>query len=328
MTENNESKNSEEIDFVSSSTMQKVIKKSKRKQTLKYILIAFLTSAFLLIALFSGSQYILNKRLEDQQSSLRNMVQGANISGENTYFIHNLFSVLAETTKYKEIGDRQIVWDKTTKEIPLIGKGKNIRQGSGFVQVNEMNEEAGRSVRFNDFNNERRIDFYYPDLSYNFLPNELEIAVDLDSNKLIEIALSFKEPKTLNELNKELGHKNVNWLWVDTTTEEQRNKMSKDLEADSLKIKDGGNAFGFSVREDSPYSMENGEGYLSTMERMSKSNSSIQKALKGIKESTQHVNGELLVSGAVVTGTAEELKRFKNLNFIRASVLGVTIDKY
>jgi len=38
-------------------------------------------------------------------------------------------------------------------------------------------------------------------------------------------------------------------------------------------------------------------------------------------------SGEIRFNGAVVTGTAEELRRFQKLDFIRASVIGATIDK-
>jgi homoserine trans-succinylase len=54
----------------------------------------------------------------------------------------------------------------------------------------------------------------------------------------------------------------------------------------------------------------------------------VQEALKGIKENTQATNGKVRLNGAVVTGTPVELKRFQELDFIRASVLGATIDKY
>lgn len=45
-------------------------------------------------------------------------------------------------------------------------------------------------------------------------------------------------------------------------------------------------------------------------------------------ENTKSSNGELLISGAVLTGTPEEMERLQGLEFIRAAVLGATIDKY
>ncbi|WML44332.1 anti sigma factor C-terminal domain-containing protein [Neobacillus sp. PS3-40] len=329
MSDKHEPKNGDEIDFISSPTLQKAITKSKRKQTIQYVIIAVLTTSILLTALFMSSKYILTKRI-DNQDSFYNAVHGANISGGGTTYNYNLFSIVAETTYRKTIGDRSILWDRKTEKIPLFGRIETIGTSSGMMEINSLNKEAKRVVRYNNFNNERKIDFYYPGLSYDYLPHELDIAVGLDKNTLIEVALSFKEPMTLAEVADQLGKENVNWLWVDTTTAAQMDRMETELENDSLKTKGGGGAFGFEVRPEAPFSEENGQVFIKMLEQLNKHShkSSIKEALKGIKENTQGTKGKIRLNGAVVTGTAAELKRFQNLDFIRSSVLGATIDKY
>lgn len=328
-TQNHEqSGNFEEIDFTSSPSVQNVFKKTKRKQTTKYILIAFLTTAIVISAVMFGSQLILNNKIKDfEQNSHKDIVQGANVSNSGTYFTHNTFNVSAEIKYRKQIGDRYIIWDKKTKKIPLIGREETVSQGSGMTQINKMDEEAKRTVRYNDFNNERKIEFYYPEVAYDQIPNELEIAAGLDNNKLIEVAVSFKQPMTLAQLSKHLGQENVNWLWVDTTTHSKKEEISK-IRITSVKTKWGEDAIGFDVSSESPYTTESGEGFLNTMEDLSRTDSTIKKALKVIQENTKSSNGELLISGAVLTGTPEELQRLQGLEFIRAAVLGATIDKY
>ncbi|MCM3570268.1 anti sigma factor C-terminal domain-containing protein [Neobacillus mesonae] len=323
-------KNGEEIDFLSNSTLQKAIKKSQWKQTIKYIIIAILTTSILLVILFSGSQYILNKRITNQYS-LYNSIHGANISPSSSTYNYNLFSVIAETTYRKSIGGRTIVWDKELKKIPVFGRIETLERGSGRVEMNSLDPEAKRYVRYNDFNNERKIDFYYPKLSYDYLPHELDIAVTLDTNKLIEVALSFKKPMTLTEAAVKLGQKNVNWLWVDTTTAAQMERMETTLEHDNVKTKGGGGAFGFAVRPEQPFTEESGKGFIQTLEEVKKQGyhkSSINEALMGLEENTKATNGKIRLNGAVITGAPNELKRFQKLDFIRASVLGATIDKY
>ncbi|TFI49059.1 hypothetical protein E4O93_04605, partial [Diaphorobacter sp. DS2] len=112
--------------------------------------------------------------------------------------------------------------------------------------INRMDKEAKRTVRYNDFNNEREIEFYYPDVSYSPIPKELDIALGLDNDKLIEVAVSFKHPMTLDQLSKQLGYKNVNWLWVDTTSQSKKEEINK-IEVGSVKTKWGEDAFGFDV---------------------------------------------------------------------------------
>lgn len=325
MSDTNDPTKGEEIDFMSSPSLQKAVKRSKRKQTLKYVFIAMITTTILIFVIFSGSQFILIKRIENMDPQYNN-VYGANISYRSTSFNYNLFSVTAETTYQKNIGDRSIVWDKETKKIPVFGRISTIERGSGSVEVIQHNTEANRYVRYNDFNNERKIDFYYPGLSYDYLPHELDIAASLDKNKLIEVALSFNEPMILSEVEKKLGLENVNWLWVDTTTVSQMQRMEKELDGDDLKTKGGGGAFGFDVTSNSHLSKEYEKGFIKDLEQIDKKSAS--EALKGIKENIKITKGKLRINGAVVSGTPNELKRFQNLDFIRASVLGATIDKY
>jgi Sigma factor regulator C-terminal/Sigma factor regulator N-terminal len=330
MSDKREPKDGEEIDFISSPSLQKAVKKSKRNQTIKYVTITVLTTTLLLTILFMGSQYILTKRIQNQDMFYES-VHGANISPGGTSYNYNLFSITAETTYRKNIGDRSILWDKKIEKIPLIGRIETLERGSGMTEVNSLNPEAQRYVRYNDFNNERKIDFYYPGLEYDYLPHELDIAVGLDENTLIEVALSFKEPKTISEVANKLGKENVNWLWVDTTSASQMERMERELDSDSLKTKGGGGAFGFAVMPEYPYSEESGEGFVGMLEQLRDKGihkGTIKEALKGIKENTQATNGKIRLNGAVVTGTPGELKRFQELDFIRASVLGATIDKY
>lgn len=215
--------------------------------------------------------------------------QGMSTFG-NTRYDYNIFSVVSKSTYFKRIGNRRIVWDTVKKKFPAIGDIEVIDRGSGLTDVARFNKEANRVVRYNEFNNERRVDFYFPGLYYDFLPQELKIATGLDENKLIEVALSFNEPKTMKQLGKTLGYKNVTWLWFDKTSEKEQ------WNGDRLKVKHGEDAYGSLVSEGFPY--------------------------------TKSPMDNIMISGAIVSGTPKELQRFMDLEIVRASVIGATIDKY
>jgi hypothetical protein len=323
----NDKEKSDDIDFMNKPVLKGAINKTKKKQTLKYVLIALVTSSLLLTLVFSGANYILNKRLESNDDSFTSAVMGANISGRTTRYIHNTFSVTAETTEYKMIGDRQIIWDKTTKEIPLFGHADTIKDKSGS-RITKIDQGAKRVVHYNDYNHERKLDFYHPGVSYDYLPNEFEIMDDLGDNKLIELGLSFKKPLTLAELGEKIGYKNVAWLWIDTTSDSKKRQMSKELKSDDLKTLDGDNAYGFSVEEKQPYDKGSDQEYIEAMEQLGKSSDLITKYVRSLKKHALSPKGEILISGVVVMGTPEEVKRFKENGIVRASTLGVTIDKY
>ncbi|MDM5205671.1 MULTISPECIES: anti sigma factor C-terminal domain-containing protein [Cytobacillus] len=280
-----------EVDFISDSLFRHSIKKARWKQFGLYFLISTISVLILIFLVFSGVQYLINKKIDSGfDDNLNRLSKGAGVISNHTSFHYNLFSALGETVYYKEIGGRQFVWDKETKEYPAIGEITTVSRLSGLTEMNKVNEETKRVVRYNQMNNERITDFYYPQIKYSYLPQEIDIAVGLDKNTLIEVAISFDEPITTKELGEIMGAENIDWLWVNKYTPKQI-----EGESDSHHVLNADNAYGYSVSEDDSYYKN---------------------------------ESETLISGAVISGTPEELERFREISIIRASVLGVTIDKY
>ncbi|WP_164669754.1 hypothetical protein [Virgibacillus doumboii] len=300
MDDKKNSNQNPDIDFTTDPSFQKSVKRTKWKQIVLYTAISIITLVVFSMLIYSGGEYLTNKKIEKEQAQNDELLkegyqQGALITSGTRYH-HNLFSVIGKTTYFKTIGDRRIVWDTVTKKYPAIGDVEVIDQGSGMMEMSKLTNGDKRVVRYNKFNNEREIDFYFPGVSYNILPQELEIATGLDENTLVEVALSFKEPKTQEELGELLGYESVDWLWLNKTIEKELKQLEEEWEYDKDKVKRGEDAYGFPVSEKFPYD-------------------------KNAKEDTT-------ISGAVVTGTPSELERFQDMEFVRASVLGVTIDKY
>src|SRR5690625_1602690 len=300
MNDNENSNNQSEIDFVDNSSFKRSIRRTKWRQFILYTIISIITVIICLVSIVSGSKYLITNKMQKESNRGEDIFSGnpvkeAGIINSGTRYDYNLFSGTSETTFYKKIGDRKIVWDIVTKKYPAIGNVEVLARGSGMIEINEMNEEAQRVVRYNQLNNERIIDFYYANISYDYLPQELEVAVGLDKNKFIEVALSFNKPMTPGDLGEVLGYKNVDWLWVSSETKEQREQI-EELKNDSLKVKNADNAYGYGVSETIPYS--------------------------------ETFTENITVSGAIVSGTPQDLKRFLELDIVRASVIGATIDKY
>ncbi|MFC4559261.1 hypothetical protein ACFO3D_13765 [Virgibacillus kekensis] len=290
-----------EIDFTTSPSFKKTTRRSKWKQILLYIIITCITATGLIIFIHLGTQYLISNKLEElDQKTIQSMKknglsQGAGITSSKIRYNHDIFSVMAKKTIFKEIGDRRIVWDTSMTKIPAIGDVEIIDRGSGMSESYSIGANEKRVIRYNELNNERYIDFYYPTIDYDYLSQELSIAIGLEENKLIEVALSFKKPVTLSKLGDTLGVKNVDWLWVNRKSPEEMERLDSKWEEDKWKLKRGEDAYGFSVSAEHPY--------------------------------TEYPT-DITISGAVISGTPKELARFQGMEIIRASVLGVTIDKY
>lgn len=281
----------DEIDFISDPLFRRSVRKARWKQFGLYFLISSISVLILIFLVSIGVQYLINKKIESgMDRDLNSWSKGAGISSQNTTFHYNLFSAIGETVYFKEIGGRQFVWDKETNEYPAIGRIKLVSRAIGLAEVNKVDEETKRVVRYNQMNNERIVDFYYPGINYSHLPQEIDIAVGLDKNTLVEVAISFAEPMTPKELGNIMGVENIDWLWVNEHTPEPT-EGNPDLHY----VLNGDNAYGYGVSEDNPYYKD---------------------------------DSETLISGAIISGTPDELQRFRDISNIRASVLGATIDKY
>ncbi|WP_257348718.1 anti-sigma factor [Pseudalkalibacillus decolorationis] len=319
--------NNKELDFVTGPSFQKVIKKAKWKQTIKFFAIGSLSTIIVLYALFCGGQYLLQKRLVDDDKRLFSQINGANAymdSGRYVYGFLNL-SVVEHITVKKTIGEREIVWNKKEVEIPFIGR-KNVIDNESFTESIGFSERFNRQVHYNSFTGEREVDFYYPQLEYEYLPNELEIATQSEDSILAEVALSFDKPYTLKEVQNLMGSENINWVWVKTTTKDELD----DIKSDSfLKIMDGPSADGFQVRGDDLN--QAAEMFLRNIKQLSKEGkyqSTAQEMANEINPKAFPKIDDLRISGVIVSGTPKELERFQDLEIIRASTIGATIDLY
>lgn len=327
-----EKNTTDEIDFTSKSSFQNVMNKAKRKQTVKYFIITTITTIFLLAVIYIGSQQILEKRRADDKSGNYSLIHGANThQGSASPSDSNLFSYTQEITYVKQIGDRVILWDTDSVTTPLFGKRRINENGS---ETKIFSEREKRYVNFNQLNGEREIEFYFPQLTYTYLPNEITAATELGNNKIVEVALSFKKPLTLHEASKILGTDNVNWLWVDTSTDAQVKEYKKEAlmkENERHAITQGGGwAYGFEVM-DSDFEI-GGQFFLNIIKTLSLEDgnyqSKVKKLANSINEKSSPKVSDIRISGAVVTGTPKELERFNNIDIIRASLIGATVDIY
>ncbi len=309
-------KDGDKLNFVTDKSFELAVKKAKRKQILRNFIIS-LISAFLLIwALYFGATYNLKKKLEDySQSMFYSQIKGANIEMTSIVNSYGFLHAVTHTTVEKTMGDRRITWDILEQEVPAIGKGKYINESNSLGT--QYSDELKRQVKYNSYNGEREIQFFNPQHDTKGLPQELNLINKLDNNTLIEVALSFDKSYSLNEIEDILGSDNVNWLWVETQQEESKKSIV------------GSSASGFQINE--PGYEAQGELFLNNLIILSengKYKKEAEELLKGLKGDLSPTVNDVKASGAVVTGTPNQLRKFQEIGIVKASTLGATIDRY
>ncbi|MBD8034324.1 anti sigma factor C-terminal domain-containing protein [Solibacillus merdavium] len=318
--------------------MKKSISKAKRRSTWKTVLISMIVIVVVLFSSILANGFITPLLASPVQNAFYqyNQVKGANefigveefypgiLGGENYY------------KKYKQVGDRII----------YSGEGG---YGYGLFRDEVLGRIGSRSTGFTvqmdkkpSYNElgQRMMTFFYPQLNYDVVNNDLLLLNEIANDKLVEMALSFDKGYTSSEAMA-LIPKDITktWLWVNhieqggklysINYDENQNPLGK------LPLTlNGQDAYGFSViNTDGTFADQPAERFISAIDSGAKFNSYWQQEFQNLKENIAGEDdklsvNDLVINGIVVTGTAESLKQLQNLPFIKASSLGVVIDKY
>ncbi|EOO71788.1 anti sigma factor C-terminal domain-containing protein [Bacillus mycoides] len=307
---------------------EKTMRKSRRKAIIKNVVI----TGSILVALYSvtniGNKYLLSERLtkEDHVNILWSSITEPNIEQQASFYEWHSFSLTATHKSTKTVGERIIPWESLSGQYSLI----NSEKGSSY-SINNFNEKRQNWEIYNSQNGQRELSFYHPRVKYKHTPKDLNLLEEIGSNKYIEYALSFDRSYSINEVQHFLDKSNVKWLWIDTESDEKISRMneqeSKGKEAEFFHR---GNIYGY------PYYSENDwpspKLFIDTLkssEFYGDYSDKVKEVLTKLKKDNPKLNPEKVkIVGAVVTGTLDELKQYQNKEFIKASSLGATIDKF
>ncbi|PEU16087.1 anti sigma factor C-terminal domain-containing protein [Bacillus sp. AFS019443] len=312
--------------FLDDKEFEKTMRKSRRKAIIKNVVI----TGSVLIALYGGvnmgNKYLLSERLtkEDNVNILWSSITEPNIEQHASHYDWHSFSVNATHESTKTIGERIIPWESLSGQYSLI----NSEKGSS-AWISNYNEKRKNWESYNNQNGQRELSFYHPKVKYEQTPNDLNLLDEIGSNKYVEYALSFDRSYSFNEIQQLLDKSNVKWLWVDTESDEEINKMNEQ-EPNEDKSFHRGNIYGY------PYDSQNNgsspELFINTLKSSEFYGDYADRAkevLTRLKKDNPKLNPEKIkIVGAVVTGTPDELKQYQNKEFIKASSLGATIDKF
>ncbi|MGH1328703.1 anti sigma factor C-terminal domain-containing protein [Bacillus pretiosus] len=314
--------------FLDDKEFEKTMRKSRRKAIIKNVVI----TGSVLIALYGGlsfgNNYWLSERLtkEDNATGVWLSITAPNIEQHASFYNWNSFSADATHEYSKKIGERVIPWESLTGHYNLIYSEK---EPSNWI--NHYNEKRKGWEIYNSQNGQRELIFYHPKVQYKQVPNDLNLLDDIGSNKYVEYALSFDRPYSISDVQNLLDKQNTEWLWIDTESDKEINSMNQqELNEEVGGLFNRGNIYGY------PYNSQNDwqspEFFIDTLKSPNFYGDYADKAkeiLTKLKKDNPKLNPEKVkIIGAVITGTPDELKKYQSKEFIRASSLGATIDKY
>ncbi|MDM5291866.1 anti sigma factor C-terminal domain-containing protein [Peribacillus simplex] len=307
---------------------QKSMRKTRRKSIIKNVLI---TSFILILGstfLYIGSNKIIAKRIHalDVAESRWIYLTEPNVQQNGTDYTYSLFSADGKSYFTKRFGDRKIPWYTENSHFTVSNTEVSVER-----TMEEYSEEENQWLVFNNEIGQRELQFYHPSVDYKKLPNALSLLNKLDPISYYEYAISFDKAYSINEIKEMLDKKEIEWLWIDTQTKNEiqtKNEQDKNNELSSFQV---GSIFGFPYNSTTNWS--NLDFFLKNLSHPEIQSSpyasratEIEKRLK--RENPKLNPDKVKIIGAVVTGTPDELMKYKNKDFIRASSLGASTKKY
>lgn len=322
--------------------MAKSIGKAKRRSTWKMIFISIAVILILGIGGFVANRVITPKLASPIRESFEYFSQ---ISGPNefigiTEIYPGLFGGENYYKKYKWIEGKLVFSGEGGYGYGLFRNERLGRQGweSTMQFGGAFTQEHIHYAHYNELG-QRMMTFFYPQVQYDNVNNDLNSLQDMPSEKLVEIALSLDKGYSVNEaINLIPEELTAAWLWINDVSEDETLHMrtyegEKETIGNPL-VRSANTVYGFSLFE------QNGEAKIEPAQQFIRSiqagiplKSRWQGEFKRLYTTISGEDGklaveDLVVNGIVVTGTTENLRQLQGLPFIKAASLGVVVDQY
>ncbi|ATP40489.1 hypothetical protein CSE16_10760 [Solibacillus sp. R5-41] len=324
--------------------MEKTIRKAKWKSNWKMVMIS---SIVLIVVIIVGS--ILNRFITQK---LENPVQFSasgfyEISAPNEFMgkIERYQGFLGgenRYTTYKIIEGKVIYTGQERFEYGLF-RDENLNRvdiTSPILIGQTLHEGDLQNQHYNELG-QREMVFFYPFLQYKTYRNDLALLDDIGEDKIMEVALSFDQGYTFDEVQSMISNNvTLTWLWVDDVNEDTDDFQYKYVDGNGEVIVLGNllrsehSVYGLSLLD------ENGDKkdepvlrFIGAIEANQQFKAFWQGEFKRLYETLSGEDGQLTADdlqyyGAVVTGDAQTLTQLNDLPFIKASTIGVITDKY
>lgn len=327
--------NNEENEFLFDDRQtKKIMRKARFWSTVKMIGITLIVTPVVLIALWYGLRALSLNSAQKVMDDIHlfNEISAPNVQISNQVYDDHLLGGKITTTTYKVLGDqhRPYIWQPIKSDYNLFGTLTRTAISSPIqIEGSESLAETYQFERFNDYTGDREMFFYHPRISYDHYQNNVSELHQLEKNTLVEIAISFNEAYDFGEIKRKLPSEvQVDWWWVDAYTDDTLDFFKQGQNTISA---NDPYIYGFQSEQSKPKprrsSNDEVETFIRNIELLRKSKNfewetnQVYQALVGGNGTLE--KSDVKISGAVVTGTPEQLQSLQGQTYIKGSIFGV-----
>lgn len=287
--------------------IENALKKAKRKQLLKIVLISIIVVLVLLPIIYKTGNYFAAKSSMKLHESLylHNHIAEPNIQIDSRVISNSsMFGGTIVTNRSKNINGYLVQWSTLTSSYDWFGINIDYNElMPGFFESNKGFYEFDKQTK------KKVATFYHPAIKeYYNIQNELEEIAQM-KNYVAEVAISFDQPYKLKEIQEKIPE-NLNIVWLYMTS-----AISNEQEGPS-----GTTIYGFDPAD---FKEDGYVSFINALEKYDKSgeNEAIQEFLNANKDK-QFADVEIL--GVMLTGQTTNFKELINQDFIRGASVGAT----
>ncbi|MDX8363416.1 sigma factor regulator N-terminal domain-containing protein [Cytobacillus sp. IB215316] len=289
-------------------SLTSALKKAKRKQLLKILITSIIVVPIMLLLFYKTGNYFAAKsstRLYEQLF-LYNAIAEPNIQIDSQVISNSsMFGGNIVTNRSKNINGYLVQWSTLTSSYEW--GGTNIDYNElipGFYSSDTEFYEYDKQTK------KKVATFYHPSIQkyYDGVQNEIE-EITLMENHVAEVAISFKQPYTLQEIQSKIpDNLNIVWLYMTSPI------VDESIGPSGLPV------YGFEP-SDSP--KEAYKSFIDSLEKydVNNNNDTIQEFLEFNKNKQFE---EVNILGVMLTGQTQNFKALVNQDFIRGASVGAT----
>ncbi len=338
------------FDELKTSKLNKAVKKAKLHSILRNILISILVFGVIVVGGSIANRGIVDKMWSPVELSVSNFNE---ISAPNQYIgktnrYQGFLGGKSEYTTYKIIEGKVVYTGESDYNYGLFKNYHGSWIGSSSPLIIGQSWDAGdlELQRYNQLG-QREMVFFYPFLTYSYYKNDLELLDDLPPYHVMEMALSFDQEYSMEEVNNKLPENvTLAWYWINDLNEQEieasRPRVEEQYHSDGeaytvdypAKLRSEKTAYGIKAYNPNGTPLEDPEQYFiwalqNGMKYDTRFKSEFERVFQNIAGEDNEISKEdLRVWGVVVTGDAESLNTLRDLPFIKAASLGVITERY
>lgn len=338
------------FDDLKNSKLKRAVRKAKWHSIFRNIIISLLVFGVVMIGGSIINRGIVDKMWTPVQIAMHSFNE---ISAPNQYIgkssrYQGFLSGRSEYTTYKIIEGKVVHTGENEYNYGLLKDyhGNWIATESTLILGGSWDAEDLELQRYNELG-QREMVFFYPFLDYPDYKNDLRLLDNIASDKVMEMALSFDQYYTMEEVNSMLP-KNVtlSWYWLDDLNEQEKEaSKSRTLEQQNPdgtaytvdyppRLRSERTVYGIKANDPNGTSLKEPEQLFiwalkNGVKYDTRFKGEFERVFKNVAgEDNEITKEDFRIFGVVVTGDIESLKNLQGLPFIRAASLGVIVDKY